>query len=103
MKTPPPCAAPLDPARLAAARADRPAARDPGPLLHAARLAFAGETAAPRWTDAFADRFGSLRALAASAACALLLGGLAARQIVAELHAFDEIIALTGPLWEIAS
>lgn len=103
MKTPPPSAAPLDPDRLAAARADRPAARDPGPLLHAARLAFAAETAAPRWTDAFADRFGSARVLAGSAACALLLGGLAARQIAVELRALDEIVELTGPLWEIAS
>ena len=103
MKTPPPSAAPLDPDRLAAARADRPAARDPGPLLHAARLAFAAENAAPRWTDAFADRFGSTRALAASAACALLLGGLAAQHITAELFDLAALIEVTGPLWEIAS
>jgi hypothetical protein len=75
MQTPPPSAAPLGPDQLAA----------------------------PRWTDAFADRFGSVRALAASAACALLLGGLAARHVAAELRAFDEVVELTGPLWEIAS
>lgn len=95
-------------ARLAAARADTPPLRDPGPLLHAARLTHAAELATAsasgsRWTDEFAALFGNTRSLAACAAFSLLLGIGAAVHAGGELAELAAFINLTGPLWEVAS